>query len=46
MRWIAALAREYRWPVLIRDQRFAAVTGLRIRTWPDPPACRGQRLHS
>jgi predicted nucleic acid-binding protein len=32
--WIAALAREYRWPILTRDRHFAAVNGLRIRTWP------------
>lgn len=32
--WIAALAREYRWPVLTRDRHFAAVHGLRVRTWP------------
>jgi predicted nucleic acid-binding protein len=36
--WIAALAREYRCPVLTRDRHFATVKGLRIRTWPVAPA--------
>jgi predicted nucleic acid-binding protein len=33
--WIAALAREHRLPVLTRDQHFAAVGGIRTRTWAD-----------
>ena len=32
--WIAALAREYRWPLLTRDRHFASVHGLRLRAWP------------
>ena len=36
--WIAALSREYRWPVLTRDRHFAAVNGLRVRTWPGATA--------
>jgi predicted nucleic acid-binding protein len=36
--WIAALAREYRWPVLTQDRHFAAVNGLRLRAWPGEPA--------
>jgi tRNA(fMet)-specific endonuclease VapC len=31
--WIAALAREYRMPVVSRDRHFEAVTGLRLLTW-------------
>jgi len=31
--WIAALAREYRLPLLTRDQHFRAVAGVRLITW-------------
>jgi tRNA(fMet)-specific endonuclease VapC len=31
--WIAALCRQYRLPLLSRDQHFDAVKGLRRRTW-------------
>jgi tRNA(fMet)-specific endonuclease VapC len=31
--WIAALCRQYRLPLLSRDQRFDAVKGLRRQTW-------------
>jgi len=36
--WIAALAREYRCPVLTRDRHFATLQGVRVRTWPRTPA--------
>ena len=31
--WIAALARQHRLAVVSRDRHFAAIAGLRLRTW-------------
>ena len=31
--WIAALAREYKMPVVSRDRHFETVSGLRLLTW-------------